>query len=225
MRTATTDMVRLVQRRLEALTAQGLESEGRRTLHRALKALQRAIEDLGQQEVVIGQDPRLTGEQRQACLATVVLQQVRDLAWLGILLREAEAAYVRLHWLLFAGPKKAGGDIVGMFLLEQAIRARCKTLPQHDMMLVYRQALVHGHEEIVRALVGGPGEALVGPSMQEALAKPHVQATQPEAFRRLEDLQLLRQELGLVAEQTQHWLRELGADPTPASDAEPAKAA
>lgn len=225
MSTITSDMAQRIQRRLEAVTAQGLDSDVRKTLHRAIKGLQRAVEHLGQQEVMIAQDPRLTEEGRKACLATVVLQQVRDLSWLGTLLREAEAAYDRLYRLLFPGPQKAVGDAVLAYLQEQEIRTRCMRLQQRERTLVYRQAVAQGNEEIIRALAGGPGEALVPPSMQEAIAREHVQASNPEAYKRLEDLQLLCRELGIVAEQTRDWLRDLGTEPFPAVDTDPMRAA
>lgn len=225
MSTITSDMAQRVQRRLEAVTEQGLDSDVRKTLHRALKGLQRAIEDLGQQKVMISQDSRLTEEGRKACLATVVLQQVRDLSWLGTLLREAEAAYDRLYRILFPGPQKAAGDAVLAYLREQEIRARCMKLQQRERMLVYRQAVAQGKEEIIRALAGGPGEALVPPSMQESIVREYVQASHPEAYKRLEDLHLLRRELGIVAEQTWDWLRDLGTEPFPAVNANPRRAA
>lgn len=225
MSTTTSDLAQRVQRRLEAVTAQGLDSDVRKALHRALKGLQRAIEDLGQQEVKISQDSRLTEEGRKACLATVVLQQVRDLSWLGTLLREAEAAYDRLYRILFPGPQKAAGDAVLAYLREQEIRTRCMKLQQRERTLVYRQAVAQGKEEIIRALAGWPGEVLVPPSMQESIAREHVMASHPEAYKRLEDLHLLCHELGIVAEQTRDWLRDLGTEPSPAVNADPTRVA
>lgn len=211
MPTGTKDMAQRVQLRLEALTKRGLDSEVRRTLHRALKGLQRVIEDMGQQEVLIGQDPRLTTEGRKECLATVVLQKVRDLFWLGVLLRDAESAYDRLHRILFTGPKKAEKDEVLAFLREQEIRAKYKWLQQSEIDLAYRQAVEQGNDEVVRTLVFAPGGSLVSPSVQEDIETQQAKTTNPEAFRKLEDLKMLRQELGILAEQTWQWLRSVGA--------------
>ncbi len=210
-------MAQRVRLSLEALTKRGLDSEVRKTLQRALKGLQRVIEDMGQQEVLIGQDPRLTIEGRKECLATVVLQKVRDLTWLGILLRDAETAYDRLHRILFMGPKKAEKDEVLAFLREQEIRAKYKWLQQSAIDLAYRQAVEQGNDEIVGALIFAPGGSLVSPSVQEDIESQQAKATNPDAFRKLEDLQMLRQELGILAEQTRQWLRSIGADPSNSS--------
>ena len=219
MPTRTKDMAQRVRLSLEALTKRGLDSEVRKTLHRALKGLQRVIEDMDQQEVLIGQDPRLTIEGRKECLATVVLQKVRDLSWLGILLRDTDAAYDRLHRILFTGPKKAEKDEVLAFLREQEIRAKYKWLQQSAIDLAYRQAVEQGNDETVGALIFAPGGSLVTPSIQEDIETQQAKATNPEAFRKLDDLKLLRQELGILAEQTRQWLRGVGADPSkPSAD-------
>lgn len=206
-----------VQLRLEALTKRGIDSEVRKTLHRALKGLQRVIEDMGQQEVLIGQDPRLTIEGRKECLAAVVLQKVRDLSWLGVLLRDTDTAYDRLHRILFTGPKKAEKEEVLAFLRQQEIRAKYKWLQQSEIDLAYRQAVEQGNDEVVRTLVFAPGGSLVSPSVQEDVETQQAKATNPEAFRKLEDLKMLRQELGILAEQTRQWLHGVGADPSNSS--------
>jgi hypothetical protein len=59
-----------------------------------------------------------------------------------------------------------------------------------------------------------PGGSLVSPSVQEDIETQQAKATNPEAFRKLEDLKMLRQELGILAEQTRQWLRGVGADPS-----------
>lgn len=213
----TKDMLQEVRLRLEALTKLGIDTEGRKTLHRALKGLQRVIEDMEQQEVVIGQDPRLTGEGRKECLTTVVLQKVRDLSWLGVLLRDADTAYDRLHRILFTVPKKIQRDEVLAFLREQEIRAKFKWLQQSEIDLAYRQAVEQGNDEIVGALIFAPGGSLVSPSIQDDIERQKAKAINPEGFRKLDDLQILRQELAILAKQTREWLRGLGADSLNAS--------
>jgi hypothetical protein len=213
----TNDLKQQVRLKLEALTKQGIDTEVRKTLHRALKGLQRVIEDMEQQEVLIGQDPRLTGEGRKECLATVVLQKVRNLSWLGVLLRDADTAYDRLHRILFTDPKKTQRDEVLAFLREQEIRAKYKWLKQSEIDLAYRQAVEQGNDEIVGALIFAPGGSLVSPSIQDDIDRQKAKAINPEGLRKLDDLQILRQELGILAKQTREWLRGLGADSSNAS--------
>lgn len=212
MSPTTKDMAQRVQLSLDALTKRGIDSEVRKTLHRALKGLQRVIEEMGQQEVLISQDPRLTCEGRKECLATVILQKVRELSWLKIILRDADSAYDRLQRLLFTGPKKREGNEVLAFLREQGIRAKYKGLPQKEIDQAYEQAVEQGNDEVVRALIFALGGSLVSPSIQKDIEKKQAKALSPEGFRKLDDLKLLREELGSLTDQTAQWLRGLGDD-------------
>lgn len=208
----TKDMAQRVQLSLEALTKRGIDSEVLKTLHRALKGLQRVIEEIGQQEGLIGQDPRLTCEGRKECLAMVILEKVRELSWLGIILRDADVAYDRLQRLLFTGPKKAEGNEVLAFLRERDIRAKYNGVPQDEIDRAYKQAVKQGDDEVVRALIFAIGGSLVSRSIQEDTEKKHAKAKNPEGFRKLDDLKMLRQEIATLTDQTAQWLRRLGDD-------------
>lgn len=207
----THDMAHRIRDSLEALNAKGIDSETRKTFHRALKGLQRAFEDLHQDEILIRRDSRLSCEARTECLATTVLQKLREMSWLWLLLRDADAAHDRLHRRLFTGPGKAKENPVIAFLREQEIRVKWKKLPQGEVDSAYRHAIEQGNEEVVRALIFNLGGSLVSPAVREQIEKQRALSANPDSIKKLEDLRLLRQELGLLADEIRQWLHDLGS--------------
>ena len=56
-------------------------------------------------------------------------------------------------------------------------------------------------------------DSLVSPEIREQVAQVQARTKNPAAFQPLDDLKVLRPELGLLAEQAVQWLRGLGANP------------
>lgn len=214
MPTNTQNMALRIRISLETLNAKGIDSETRKTFHRALKGLHRAIEDMREDEISIRLDSRLSCEARTECLATTVLEKVQELSWVWLLLRDADLAHDRLYRRLFPEPAKARGNPVIAFLREQEIRSTHMRLPQCEIDSAYRHAITQGNDEVVRALTFALTGSLVSPAIREQIEKQQALSVNPEGFKKLEDLQLLRQELGLLADEIRQWLHSLGARPS-----------
>ncbi|MDP1948721.1 MAG: hypothetical protein Q8L77_14610 [Nitrospirota bacterium] len=138
---------------------------------------------------------------------------LKDFTWLFSKADEAEAAYTRLHAVLFALPDAPKGFTeIELALREQELRTWLRSLSEPECMKVYTMAIPQGETEIIRAFKRAPGRPLILLEIVERVDREHIEQTKPKESLRLQSLDVLRQELRAIATMLQGWLGSYGQD-------------
>jgi hypothetical protein len=177
-----------------------------------LTGVQRDVEDFSKQQSAILNDVALTDSGKRDRLQAAAQVKANQMSWWWKKPGELAAAQERLTNLLFAPIKRPAGDATLMYLRERELRDGLKGKSQTQIDGIFYEAVAGGKDELLRALIDGPGGALPSEAARQAIADQQARTQNPEAFAALEDLKNIRELLELMMARSARWLTELGAD-------------
>jgi hypothetical protein len=186
-------------------------------LERWLEIVQRAeaqAQAWSQRESAIMRNVKLSNEGRKDAKATLADEARKESKWLGDKRAQIVEARSRLRELVLDTARPKGADPLISFLREQEIRSAYRGRPQVDRDVAFLGAAERLDAETMRALLDVPGTgAGVSDEARRRGEASYGQRKNPEAWGRIQELDVLLDHVASVAEQLGRVLLTMGADP------------
>lgn len=207
----TQTFITFIRHHREQPRSVGFDADGAERWQAILAKLEQLIQPVATEVNTVMNDLTLTQEGQRQKLMAIGPRVVNNFKNLGVVLSEADKAKARLETVLFAPiTTKPTGDAVVTFLREDAIRRTVGKAQAGTELLL---ATERGDIETMRALLDWPGRPMIAEDIKKRAFDAYAQKTNPTAWEKLRFIEVLRDNLEVLATQTAQWLRHLGATP------------
>jgi hypothetical protein len=199
---------------LEQPQATGLDPEGRDIKLATLTKTAPSVAVVALEVNGILNDLKLSDQGQQTKLMAVGPRVVPMFEHIGIVLSQADQAQARLEVVLFGAiTKEPAGNEVVRYLRQAEIRRALGAASKSERNAKYLLAVEVNDFETAQALLNWPGGPMVSPDIQKRAREAFAQRTSPEALAKLHGIEVLREQLTVLATQVAQWLLHLGASP------------
>jgi hypothetical protein len=176
--------------------------------------LEQLLEKAVEREAAISRDSRLSDEGRRLAKAELAQSLIEDMRWLGNERRKSIEIQTRMRALVLdylERPKDVDPDIA--YKREKEIRDDYRARPQQERDLAFMKAAEVRNAEVMRALLTAPGiEPWISEDIHRRGDTVYGRAKNAEIWGRLEDLDVLLDYVGGLADHAALALVSMGAD-------------
>lgn len=206
-----TQNIESVRRHLSEQLPRGLNDDGKERLRAILSDFTERFTPVRVKVETVYANPQLTDEGKLADIMKIGPAIVDNFKHQGVVQDQANEAIARIKAILYAAltePPK--GDPVVLFLSDQELR---QTIGKRGADAAFLEAVNVGDTDTTRALLSASGPQWVSAEAQRRGRDAYAQRTNPDLVERLQQTEVLRDTLAMLASAVAKWLLVLGASP------------
>jgi hypothetical protein len=173
------------------------------------------VEAFGLKEDAILANRTLSNEGKQTALAKLVNDSLESLAFVGRVVSDLESDARGRRATLFTvkPPPSWGSDASLQYQRGKETRDQLRGLSQPERDSRFVQAAEADHEATLWSVLDAPdAQPMVTEEIKVRALEERAKRREPQAFRRLQQLEVLREELAGLRDHVVLWLRQLGGD-------------